>query len=226
MISVKPTPTREELVAAVEAAGSSLQDYFGYPVREDGLFLQQDPEEFAAFVHFMATKAPPAQLTLDIGIASGGQTKFLRDYYRSEKTIVLDNGQHALFPHWRRIKQGLNSQLIGEIIEDSHAPAVRAALAPYAGAIDFAFIDGDHSYRGLRKDIFLVKPLLREGGLIALHDVLAVPDCRRVHEEMLNSRSFTLMRNFQNRFGISVWKLISRKTPLSPLNLNFGIGRL
>ena len=93
----------------------------------------------------MATKAPAAELSLEIGIASGGQTRFLRDYWEAKKTIVVDIGQHEVFPHWKRIKQGLNSEIVLEIIDDSHAPRVREQLLPYAGKIEFAFVDGDHS---------------------------------------------------------------------------------
>lgn len=42
------------------------------------------------------------------------------------------------------------------------------------GPIDFLFIDGDHSYQGVRADFELYAPLVRRGGLIALHDI--VPD--------------------------------------------------
>ena len=226
MVTTKPVPSRDELVKLIEAAGSGGAEFFGFPERADGLYLQQDPEEFAAFVHFMATKAAPARLSLDIGVASGGQTKFLRDYFAAEKTIVVDLGQHSQFPHWARIKKSVNSDIVLEIIADSHAPAVREKLLPYAGAIDFAFVDGDHSYRGLKKDVFLVKELLRPGGMMVLHDTLAVAGCRRVHEELLASTDFELLRNFQNRFGISVWRLARTKHRPGALNRRFGIGRL
>jgi hypothetical protein len=36
--------------------------------------------------------------------------------------------------------------------------------------IDFAFIDGDHSYRGCRKDFETIYPLLGDDGIIAFHD--------------------------------------------------------
>ena len=226
MVATKPVPSRDELVKIIEAAGSGDGEFFDFPERADGLFLQQDPEEFAAFVHFMATKAPPAKLSLDIGVASGGQTKFLRDYYAAEKTIVVDIGQHPQFPQWARIKKTLNSELVLEIIADSHAPEVREKLLPYAGTVDFAYVDGDHSYRGLKKDVFLVKELLRRGGLLVLHDTLAVGGCRRVHEELLASPDFELLRNFQNRFGISVWRLARLKHRPTALNRRFGIGRI
>jgi len=226
MVTTKPVPSRDELIKVIEASGSGSTEFFGFPERADGLYLQQDPEEFAAFVHFMATKAPPAKLSLDIGVASGGQTKFLRDYYAAEKTIVVDIGQHPQFPHWARIKEGVNSELVLEIIADSHAPAVREKLLPYAGTVDFAFVDGDHSYRGLKKDVFLVKELLRPGGIMVLHDTLAVAGCRQVHEELLASTDFGLLRNFQNRFGISVWRLMRLQHRPNLINRRLSWGRL
>jgi len=37
--------------------------------------------------------------------------------------------------------------------------------------VDFLFIDGDHSYDGVKRDYELWSPLVRRGGLIAFHDV-------------------------------------------------------
>lgn len=226
MRPVKPVPSREELVKVIEQAGSANETFFGFPFRDDGLFLQQDPEEYAAFVHFMATKVPPASLTLDIGTAAGGQTKFLRDYFSADKTIVVDIGQHPDFPQWKRIRQSVNSDIILEVIDDSHARRVREQLLPYAGQVEVAFVDGDHSYRGLRKDIFLTKELLKPGGYMILHDTAVVRGLRRVFEELLESSDFQLFRNFQNRFGISVWKLLKVKNKPSSLNRALGIGRI
>jgi len=36
--------------------------------------------------------------------------------------------------------------------------------------IDFLFIDGDHTYAGVRQDWEQYSPLVRSGGLIASHD--------------------------------------------------------
>jgi predicted O-methyltransferase YrrM len=38
-------------------------------------------------------------------------------------------------------------------------------------AIDFLFIDADHTYEGVRRDFQLYSPLVAKGGLIALHDI-------------------------------------------------------
>jgi predicted O-methyltransferase YrrM len=40
--------------------------------------------------------------------------------------------------------------------------------------LDFLFIDGDHSYKGVKKDFEMYSPLVRKGGIIAFHDI--IPD--------------------------------------------------
>jgi predicted O-methyltransferase YrrM len=40
--------------------------------------------------------------------------------------------------------------------------------------IDFLFIDGDHTYEGVKSDFEMYSPLVRAGGLVAFHDI--VPD--------------------------------------------------
>jgi predicted O-methyltransferase YrrM len=37
--------------------------------------------------------------------------------------------------------------------------------------IDFLFIDGDHSYEGVKRDWEMYSTLVRKGGIIAFHDV-------------------------------------------------------
>lgn len=219
-------PSIPELVARIKEAGSSEEHFFGYPTRQDGLFLQQDPLEFAQFVHFMATEYQTADLTLDLGIASGGQTKFLRDYYKCKRTIILDNGEHPMFPHWKRIKPLVDTEFEDELISDSHAPAVRKRLAKYENSLDFAFVDGDHSYLGLRQDIFLVTPLLKDYAVMALHDTAAVGDCGRVYDDLLNSRNFNRLRSFDNRFGISLWMRLPRRKPQHWYNHRYGWGNI
>ncbi len=41
--------------------------------------------------------------------------------------------------------------------------------------LDFLFIDGDHSYEGVRNDYVMYSPFVRPGGIIAFHDVALHP---------------------------------------------------
>jgi predicted O-methyltransferase YrrM len=71
---------------------------------------------------------------------------------------------------------------------DSHDPRtcerLRRRLA--GRAIDFLFIDGDHTYEGVKRDFEMYSPLVRPGGLVALHDVIAgdEPEVVRYWQEL------------------------------------------
>jgi hypothetical protein len=41
--------------------------------------------------------------------------------------------------------------------------------------LDYLFIDGDHRYEGVKRDLEMYGPLVRKGGLIALHDIVDGP---------------------------------------------------
>lgn len=56
---------------------------------------------------------------------------------------------------------------------DSHDPYTKTRLVEGAyGEFDFLFIDGDHSLKGVTQDFEMYSPLVRKGGIIALHDIL------------------------------------------------------
>ena len=67
--------------------------------------------------------------------------------------------------------------------QNSHLPqtlkVVRDLLQGHE--LDFLFIDGDHTYEGVREDFLMYSQLVREGGLIAFHDVAESGGSREVH---------------------------------------------
>lgn len=48
------------------------------------------------------------------------------------------------------------------------------------GLVDFAFIDGCHSYAGALNDLQAVYPLLSNTGIVAFHDTLMIDGCREL----------------------------------------------
>ncbi len=38
------------------------------------------------------------------------------------------------------------------------------------------FIDGDHTYEGVKKDFDMYSPLVKKGGIVAFHDIVQVSD--------------------------------------------------
>jgi predicted O-methyltransferase YrrM len=58
----------------------------------------------------------------------------------------------------------------GDSQTDETRREVEAALG--GREVDFLMIDADHSYDGVRRDFELYSPLVRNGGLVALHDIV------------------------------------------------------
>jgi predicted O-methyltransferase YrrM len=50
------------------------------------------------------------------------------------------------------------------------------AVSGWADPIDFLFVDGDHSWRGIDQDWRGWTPFVEPDGIVALHDTRSVPD--------------------------------------------------
>jgi len=42
----------------------------------------------------------------------------------------------------------------------------------FSDGLDLLFLDGDHSYEGVKRDFLLYGPMVRPGGVIAFHDIV------------------------------------------------------
>jgi cephalosporin hydroxylase len=120
------------------------------------------------------------RVILEIGTANGGTLFVWCRVAPAEATILsldLPGGIHGGgYPYWKTFLYrsfASATQRLHLLRGSSHDPQMRAqvqALLPAAG-IDFLFIDGDHSYPGVKSDFELYAPLVRQGGVIALHDI-------------------------------------------------------
>jgi hypothetical protein len=91
--------------------------------------------------------------------------------------------------------------------------------------IDFAFIDGDHSYNGIKNDFFKVYPYMSERGIIAFHDTLRIDGCREFMIDLrtiYNDGTFDIIDfpwgNLDRRVGISI--LVKRTYPILGLSID------
>ena len=68
---------------------------------------------------------------------------------------------------------GSRRQRVHVVRGDSHDPAVReqARQRLNGQAVDFLFLDGDHSYDGVARDFADYVQLVRPGGIVAFHDI-------------------------------------------------------
>jgi predicted O-methyltransferase YrrM len=83
--------------------------------------------------------------------------------------------------------------------------------------IDFMFIDGDHTYEGVKKDFEMYYPLLKKGGIVAFHDISRdVPESNfYVHsfwKEISNNQDTQelINENNQHKMGIGVLKKLKK----------------
>ncbi len=125
------------------------------------------------------------QALLEIGTAEGGTLfVFCRCAAPNAHVISVDLPAGGPFGGgyraWRNplyLKFAAAGQTVRLIRADSHSPAtleqVKCELA--GRPLDFLFIDGDHTYGGVKRDFEMYLPLVRKGGLIAMHDIAPPP---------------------------------------------------
>lgn len=60
------------------------------------------------------------------------------------------------------------------------------------------FVDGDHSYNGVKLDIQLYTPRVVPGGLIAFHDYSTYPDVRKAVDELCDSKKYVYVCDYDS----------------------------
>jgi cephalosporin hydroxylase len=142
----------------------------------------QVPIELAALGEILAERRP--EWALEIGTAKGGTLLFLTRLASHQATIVsvdLPNGRfgggYGPRRRWFYQRFARRKQKLHLLQGDSHSPEMlhRAKAALEGQPLDYLFIDGDHTYEGVKRDFELYSPLVRKGGLIAFHDIAEHP---------------------------------------------------
>ncbi len=128
----------------------------------------QKIDEFKHLVSWVAGLDP--EVIVEIGSMDGGTLRAWRAIAPDADlvSISLTGGPYG----GGSVPDGLADH---HLDRDSHKKSTLAALARILDGrrIDFLFIDGDHSYEGVRQDFDMYSALVRSGGLIAFHDILA-----------------------------------------------------
>ena len=142
-------------------------DLFAFAATHIG--IDQKREEFKRFLAYVQKMNP--QSICEIGVNNGGMNFMLANSISSCRTIVgidlflLNVHQLRLF-----VRKGVVQHFVqGDSAEDRTFQRV-AALFGGQPKIDLLFIDGDHSYKGVVAD-FRYRCLVRDGGIIAFHDI-------------------------------------------------------
>lgn len=126
----------------------------------------------------------PPRAVLEIGTARGGTLCLVTRVAAPDALVIsvdLPEGPFGGgYPRWKtplyRSFAG-PGQRVELIRGDSAAPETRELVERLLEdrPLDFLLIDGDHSYRGVRRDFEAYAPLVRRGGLVAIHDIRSGP---------------------------------------------------
>lgn len=162
-------------------------DVVDFVCENDVIRALQIKAELSRLAAIIAKRRPGR--ILEIGTARGGTLCLLSRLAAPEATIISVDlpggrfgGGYAPFyiPIFKMFRH--RSQRLHLIRGDSHSSHVHSAVRGVLGseALDLLFIDGDHSYAGVKQDFDDYMPMVKQGGLVALHDIAehADPMCQ------------------------------------------------
>ena len=167
---------------------------------------KQVPEEIAVLFRLVQSMHP--KYICEIGTLRGGTLYMWCRAANQKATLISIDLPGSLYYTENRIKFyrqfGSDNQRLVFLASDSHlSETVAKVKAELEGnALDFLFIDGDHTYEGVKADFEMYSPLVRPGGVIALHDIMPRPGDPTIevyrlwgelkqsyeHEEIIRSR--------------------------------------
>ena len=148
--------------------------YFKYP--------PQDPDEFESLCQYVRELRP--KTIMEIGSRHGRSILRLAEASMPflERVVIVDlpgslwgrnNSEQALRDCVKNL-QGRGITVDLHLI-DSHSREAHALAQRERGNVDFLFIDGDHTYKGVENDYIWFSQCVRSGGAVAFHDTCATP---------------------------------------------------
>lgn len=133
-----------------------------------------EPELTALYT--LAVSCPQGGVALEIGSYLGASSCYLAAglKHRSGHLFCVDTwenqtmpeGPQDTFAHFQR-----NTAPFADVITTVRKRSGSLKANDIETPLDFAFIDGDHSFDAVASDFAIVSPWVREGGVIAFHDV-------------------------------------------------------
>lgn len=154
--------------------------------------LAQIPTEFAAFLQLLHDRSP--RTVVEIGTGTGASIWAIGQIAGADTLLItVDIRDNSLMkgpfreavripPQLRRLPRPVldlefeyEERIYRRVIGDSHQIETRnlieSVMLTYdRTSVDVLFIDGDHDEAGVRADFELYAPLVREGGLVGLHN--------------------------------------------------------
>jgi cephalosporin hydroxylase len=149
----------------------------------------QKPGELRQLVQFVQSREK-AKTVLEVGTARGGTLWMwcqLADPHAFVISVDLPGGAfgggYDVEDVPRLMKSTIEQQKLQLFRGDSHDPNMLKAceLVLEGRKVDILFLDGDHTYEGVKQDWETYSPLVRPGGIVVFHDIVDhfwLPECK------------------------------------------------
>ncbi len=187
----------------IEATARTADIVLGHIV-ETGRTILASGEEVTATSYIDAAcgmllqrviRAVRPRVGIEVGLAYGISTLYILEAMSEtggEKLIGIDPAQHD--EYWRG--GGLNNirmagyQSLYEFHEDT-SQQVLPALVRQGQRVDFAFIDGWHTFDHVLIDFFYIDQMLKAGGVVVFDDV-GYPSIKRACDFIITNRDYDI----------------------------------
>jgi predicted O-methyltransferase YrrM len=151
--------------------------------RESKIFTHLTSAEKLKLYHL--AKENNGKIFVEIGSYLGASSCFIANGMNYAKLYCIDTwendgmieGKRETFDEFRK-----NTQKYQNMIIPLHTTSITAAKT-FDKGVDFIFIDGDHSYEGVKADVDAWLPKLNKGALIIFHDIGWAEGVQRVVQE-------------------------------------------
>lgn len=192
------------------------------------LKIQQRPKELARLIKFFLDAKQSGEILnfyAEIGACAGGTTRSVYEFLQFKEILIIDDGGIINYESYVKDKgdhtrsENLNFIPRIEIIGSSREHRVIETTLHLSKIhlYDILFIDGDHSYTGVKQDTINYYDIVREGGYFVFHDTAHINSIKKWLEEIPKvlpnltfvehigeSDSFT--SSFPNGIGLTVYK--------------------
>lgn len=141
---------------------------------------------------------------MEIGTLWGGTFYIWSQYIDSANHLIsLDlPGGPVKRTRDRMLKEFNSSKEIDIIRGNSHSEETLEQVKDKVEKVDFLFIDGDHTYEGVKEDFEMYKQLVSEEGIIAFHDIVPHAESKKEYE---NAKNFGENESKHVAVGDSDW---------------------
>lgn len=146
----------------------TIEDYFNVASKSKFPPAQHRPEIFGLLSLLCERNV---KTMLEIGTNRGGTLYlYMKSLPKDAKVMTMDikiQNRNLL----ESFKSGDQKLWILEG-NSTHPDTIQKVKEYFPDGLDYLFIDGDHSYEGVKQDFINYSPLVKKGGLIGFHDII------------------------------------------------------